>query len=524
MYKSTKKGGKNKTNKIKYNFKKPNSKIIIFYVILIFLIILLSFFYFNAIKRMPSNFTGIHYYEYYTSSVILTEKIRNLEFKDFYQLFLLTYADKLIILGRIPFFLLFTSTTLTFNFSNYFINMFLLIILFRTLLKIEKPFKAFTLILLVLGSKFFLETLLSFYIDLTYMLVFSIFLIYLYEFDKNHKKNNISLTLLVSLLFFTKNISYLIIPILLIFLTFYYYFYKKEKWSYLKKIWIIFLIGFLIYFTISTGLRGNRLMSDIDQGAGGNFEVRDFGFTMKSISNYFLKNIREGTFKNYLFLHKFNSIWISLALYLILIYNIISKKNKFWVLMFIFSDIFFFFFYNIKGHHFEFRYVTMFYLIYFYLFYDFIYVICKRLFRKYGNHILLFIISLLFLFNFLQIAKNMQNPNDYTPTYFSFTSELIINVEQGSKVYIDTEHLDDPLHYNYRCDALIRYNDLNLTRLTNINPRFAYTITDDIKTADYILTSRIQNFNMSHYTIIDHLPPPKYDPRDLYLIKEKEKS
>ena len=377
--------------------------------------------------------------------------------------------------------------------------MFLLIILFRTLLKIEKPFRAFTLILLILGSKFFLEMLLSFYIDLTYMLIFSIFLIYLYEFDKDHKKNNISLTFLVSLLFFTKNISYLIIPILLIFLTIYYYFYKKEKWSYLKKIWMTFLIGFLIYFTISSGLRGNLLRSDLDQGAGGNFEVRDFGFTVKSILNYFLKNIREGTFKNCLFLHKFKSIWISSALYLILIYNIISKKNKFWVLMFIFSDIFLFFFYNIKGHHFEFRYVT------------------------YGNHILLFIISLLFLFNFLQIAKNMQNPNDYTPMYFSLTPELVIKVEQGSKVYIDKEDLDDPLYHNY-VSGFTRYNDLNLTRLTNINPRFAYTITDDIKTADYILTSRIQNFNISHYTIVKHHSPPKSDPRDLYLLKKKEKS
>jgi len=136
---------------------------------------------------------------------------------------------------------------------------------------------------------------------------------------------------------------------------------------------------------------------------------------------------------------------------------------------------------------------------------------------------LLFIISLLFLFNFLQIAKNMQNPDDYVPTYFILIPELVINVEQESKVYIDTEYLDDPLYHNYLCE-FIRDNDLNLTRLTNINPRFAYTITDDIKTADYILTSRIQNFNISHYTIIKHLPPAKYDPRDLYLLKEKEKS
>ncbi len=117
----------------------------------------------------------------------------------------------------------------------------------------------------------------------------------------------------------------------------------------------------------------------------------------------------------------------------------------------------------------------------------------------------------------------MQNPDDYVPTYFILIPELVINVEQESKVYIDTEYLDDPLYHNYLCE-FIRDNDLNLTRLTNINPRFAYTITDDIKTADYILTSRIQNFNISHYTIIKHLPPAKYDPRDLYLLKEKEKS
>lgn len=521
MHKSSKKVVKNKNNKVKYNFKKPNSKIIIFYSILIVLIILLSFFYFNAIKKMPSNFTLIHYYDYYITSVVLTEKIVHFDIPEFYHLFVYSFPDKLIAISRIPFFIIFKPTTFVFNFSNYFINTILLIFLFKTLLRIEKPFRAFTLTLLIFGSKFFLEMLLSCYIDLSYMLIFSIFLIYLYEFDKDYKKNNISLVFLVFLLFFTKNVSYLLIPILLMSLTFYYLFYKKEKKQYLKRIWLIFIIGFSIYFVISTGLIKERLMFDF-HASGERFDTGgNLFFTIKSATKFILNNFREGVFKSFLFLFKFKSLTISIALYLVLAYNIFKKKNLFWVLMFIFSDIFLFFFYNIKGNHFEYRYFTVFYLIYFYLFYDFMYVACKRLFNKYSNYILLFIISLLFLFNFLQISNNMQNPNEYIPTYIILIPELVINVEQGSKVYIDREYSNDPLYHNY-VSQFIRDNNLDLTRLTNINPRFAYTITDYIETADYILTTRIQNFNLSCYNIIDHLPPLKHDPRELHLIKEKE--
>jgi hypothetical protein len=521
MHKSSKKVVKNKNNKVKYNFKKPNSKIIIFYSILIVLIILLSFFYFNAIKKMPSNFTLIHYYDYYTTSVVLAEKIVHFDIPGFYHLFVYSYPNKLTAITKIPFFIIFKPTTFVFNFSNYFINTILLIFLFKTLLRIEKPFRAFTLTLLIFGSKFFLEMLLSGYIDLGYMLIFSIFLIYLYEFDKDYKKNNISLAFLVFLLFFTKNVSYLLIPILLMSLTFYYLFYKKERKEYLKRIWLIFVIGFSISFIISTGLMRNWLMSPFEQSGERWIETGNLFSVIESFIKFILNRFREGVFKSWLFLFKFKSLTVSIVLYLILAYNILKKRNLFWVLMFIFSDLFLFFFYNIRDIGFEFRHVTIFYLIYFYLFYDFMYVACKRLFNKYSNYILLFIISLLFLFNFLQISNNMQNPNDYIPTYFILIPELVINVEQGSKVYIDRKYSNDPLYHNY-VSEFTRDNNLNLTRLTSIDPRFAYTITEDIETADYILTTRIQNFNLSCYNIIDHLPPLKHDPRELHLIKEKE--
>jgi len=238
------------------------------YFIAISLIALaLSIFYYFYLKIIGGIYF-IHYYEYYTRSVVITDSLIKLDFSSALKYYLDSWVDKIFIFRSVPFFLVFGCSQFLFFYSNAFLNLFLLLILFRSLLKIMPPEKAFYLTLFILSQYFFIELLACIYIDLSFFLACSIFFIYLSLFDLEPEKYNIRLAFLVFLLFLTKNISYILIPILGILFIMYFLISKKRRWVYVLRFSMILGLGFLIYYIIALGFNYSFFMHDISGGTG----------------------------------------------------------------------------------------------------------------------------------------------------------------------------------------------------------------------------------------------------------------
>jgi len=248
--------------------------------------------------------------------------------------------------------------------------------------KIYEPKESFQLILFMMASYFSLELFASFYVDLTYFIMCAIFFASLYLFNNKPKENTWSLALIIFFMFISKNTSYILIPITSFFMIIYFFIQKKERityiWSFIKSV----ISGFTAYLILI--LRFN-FHEDLIRGTGTFISDNPkLGTILSRIFHYFIQKKID---YNFYFLQKFHSLIYIIILYVSVTYLILKKKNVFWILLFVISEFFFIFFYNIKGHHYDLRYFLLFYPVYLIIIFESLKDLTKFISKKLPNKI-----------------------------------------------------------------------------------------------------------------------------------------
>ncbi|MCX6710037.1 MAG: hypothetical protein NTV63_03750, partial [Candidatus Woesearchaeota archaeon] len=95
-----------------------------YFIIIIIGLIMAPLFY-RIIAENPK-YNGPHYYIYYPTALVLSETLKNFDFKNFFYFYKESYCDKLIFLLRIPVMLIFGYSPTIFVFTNYIVNIILL--------------------------------------------------------------------------------------------------------------------------------------------------------------------------------------------------------------------------------------------------------------------------------------------------------------------------------------------------------------------------------------------------------------
>ncbi|MCX6710038.1 MAG: hypothetical protein NTV63_03755 [Candidatus Woesearchaeota archaeon] len=424
-----------------------------YYIIIALIGIILAPFFLRIISENPK-FNGPHYYEYYTSSILMAEAIKSLDFKSLIYLYAGSYCDKMIFLLRIPVMLIFGYSPTLFVFTNYIVNIILLLFLYNAMLKfertkeenilnIEEPEKtALFFILFIMASYFFLELQLSFYIDLTYFLLCALFLIYLCLFNNDCTKNNITLAIIIFLMMMAKNTSYILFPIFFAMSAIHFLITKKEKkWQYLKRLAIIFTAGTALYLLIATGFSPGLINMELSRGytMSGSPDLIYYEGMMPKIIHFAYAIIKRGIEINDYAFKKFSSAWLSVLVYIAATYYAIKGKNRFILYLFICSEIFLLFFFNIKGHRYELRLLTPMYFIYFYMFYFLGTDILRKIFKKNLWTAAAVLIILLGVINMSFLIKNSFSGEfkTYYLRYAVGAVELVPeNIKFNSVVYI----------------------------------------------------------------------------------------
>jgi len=446
------------------------------YFITLFLIgSAVSLFYYFYLKYC-GGFYFVHYYEYYTRAVVITDSLMKLDFLSAVRYGLGSYVDKIMILRSIPFLLLFGPSQFVFFYSNVFFNLFLLLILFHSLLKIMQPEKAFYLTLFILSQYFFTELLASFYVDLSFFLLCSIFFIYLSLFDKNPEKYNIRLMFIVFLLFLIKNVSYPLVPIVSILFIIYFFISKNKRMSYVLRFSIIVTAGFLIYYIVALRGSNQRLIEELRGSSMVSFNgSENLITTLRNIfrSFGFPKN-------NFSVINKFPFFWFNLIIYQVVIFIAYKKRDAFWIFLFFVSEFFFFFFYNVKGHYHDYRYFLPFYFIYLYFVYEFLIILFNKIFAKRWPIAFLLLFLMFFLAGLLRLKDpkvrmdyaGNYNEADYFSSYFPLRS----------KVYM----VDIP-DYFHLYGSFIDREEKDYSYLAKVDSRFKYKIVESFENADYVI-------------------------------------
>ncbi len=462
------------------------------YFILLFLIAAaISIFYYFYLKSYGGLYCA-HYYEYYTKAVVITDLLKKLDLPTAYLLYLDSFPDKILIYRPAPFLMAFGSSQFTFFYSSVLFNMLLLVILFHSLLKIMRPESAFVLTFFILSQYFFIELLASFYVDLSFFLLCSIFFIYLSVFDKAPEKYNIRLALMVFLLFLVKNVSYPLMAVSGLLLTIYFLIAKKNRWAYIWRFWVILACGFLIYYLVALAGDLKRLVWDLDHANTNT----DFG-APENLLLAIYKSFTSFRFSdNYIVMNKSPFWWINILIYQIVIYMAYKKREVFWLIMFLVSEMFYVFFYNIQGHQdSEYRHFLAFYFVYIYFIYGFLTDIFNKLLPRINANVVIFsLASVLFLTGFVRLAdpeKRVAYSGQYNYKYCT-TDDFSRHLPLRSKVYL-AEDADD---YGCFYASFIDYEDYSY--LAAVDRRFGYRFVRDMADADFVLCKDCSNLELKN--------------------------
>jgi hypothetical protein len=395
--------------------------------------------------------------------------------------------------------------------------------LFYALTGIMRVKKAFMLVLVIVASSFFLELASNFYVDLTYFLLFSIFLVYFSIFHKDPKRHNLLLCALVFLLFLAKNTSYLLLPSFIFFMALWFLVtrQKRDGFNYIYRLLLIVSCGFLAYFIFSLGFSLDRMIEDIwtiggealtgMQGSNNPSSIISFaGIVLEYLAG--LRFVANSSMFN-----KFGKdmVLMAVALYLIVSYNIYQKKNSFFVAIFIFSESFFFFLFNILGNHHELRYFLPFYLVYIYLFYDFFDTFILKGTTR-GIHFFLGLLIVYAIYNGYNffILKETRFSR-YADAVYSF-DEVPFGEEGYSYVFIPREDdRDDYNFYYFHCFVDESYQDYLF--LQDTDPKFRFIIVKDEGMSDYVLC-----YNCTGYDTWVRSKEMDVDGDSLFLLKNNK--
>jgi hypothetical protein len=167
----------------------------------------------------------------------------------------------------------------------------------------------------------------------------------------------------------------------------------------------------------------------------------------------------------------------------------------FWIILFFICEIFFIFFFNIKGHSFHLRHCLVAYFIYLYLIFDFVYERTKQ--WKSATTV---VISLLMMLSFIYLGnQNIVYSESNLPSKFKIESFFQKDIPIDSKVY-----LDDPGFLYYYYYTITDFTIDNYRLFSNLDARFKYKLVNKPQ-ADHIVcldcTSYSNERLINHYSI-----------------------
>jgi len=474
-----------------------------YFIILVFLGLLFSILYYFYLREF-NHFYNVSYFDYYTKSVVITNLITQFNIKEI-PLYYYGPANRVIFFRSLPFMLLFGSSQFVFVYSNFFFNYGLLLFLYYSLTKIFEPKKAFLFILFIMSNYFFLELMASSYVDLSYFFVCSIFFIYLYLFYKNPTKIFSNLVVIIFLLFFIKNTSYLLVPFFLFFMILLLFFMNKTK--YIFRFILILVIGFSLYFSILLRFSlDNLLMYDLISTLG--HLHGSFGNQINTtfFQNFFSAIYTRGILENFFPLYKFENYFTIFFIYLSLIYLFLSKKNFFFIFLFFVSELFLFFVFNLVGFPYYIRMFLPFYFLYLFLLFEGLLLFITSITTKKKFLIMLLLIFFLFSTNLFFLFNKEPKPltkysySSIKNTVFNRIVELIAaNTPPMSKVYI---YQDESFFFPYLDLGSLIDKENDFYNLSNIDLRFEFKLIEDPQVADYILCNVCDRFNNSNYQLL----------------------
>jgi hypothetical protein len=288
------------------------------------------------------------------------------------------------------------------------------------------------------------------------------------------------------------------VPVLGVLFVIYFLLTKDRGFIYALRFLSILGVGFLFYYTFVLGFDYRIFISDIHGGTGAFVPMEPHG--LAQIINRVIDYICiKGLSQNFYLLKKFPFTWLNLLIYPVVIFVYYKKRNLFWLILFLISDVFFFFLYNIKGHYHEYRYFLLFYLVYFYFIYEFVIIVFNNSLKiNYFNKFLIIIIALFFSTGLFRLMDSVEKrkicyfQNSHFPSFLS-------NLPLKATVYI---YNDEQLKLFYNC--FIEYFEGDYSHLAAIDSRFKYKIVDSIEEAGYIVCKDCLYLDIKEYELIAH--------------------
>jgi hypothetical protein len=438
---------------------------------------------------------NIPHYEYYTRALLLYKSLIAGDWGNFYMFIENHIGNEITNFRSLPFMLLFGPTQIIYKFSAFILNYALFILLYLSFKKIYSSRKSMFLTLAFIFSYFTIELFAAPYTDLTFFLACTLYFIHLKAFAEDPRKSNLALALIIFLMLFTRSLSYVVLPVFSLFMLGYFA-TKADRWKLLARYTLISLSGFLLFFGIVYGFSVSSLTREMtlptmlmfNTERGTDFSAMGVGVILDVQS--------KGISDNRLFLRKFytpeNSQLAAVILSLMYIsqFYLILKNERFWLFLFIISEICLLVIYNLLSIGYDIRFMLPFYFLYLYPAYAMVHDTIVKLPAKfrpdYAFIALLAVSSLLVFFSRLP-DRQVYNHND--AYYTEFIHEKIFqNLPIGSKVYIEED-----LHPGKATYAgiikLTPAEHLALYSMHDADPRYRVNITEDIFSADYIICS-----------------------------------
>jgi len=472
------------------------------YLILLILILsLVALVYFFLIDDVRLH--NMSQYDYYGRTVMLTKTLKEGNMNLFLPIFRDYIGNEIIFFRSFPLMLFFGNSYFVYSFSNIIFNLGLMLFLYIVLNKIMLPQRAFFITLVLLFSHFFLELLFSPYADLNFFILSSIFFVYLSHLHKKPKEKHFTLIFIVFLMFLSRNISYLLIPLISFFYIMFTFISNFKKRKYLLKYIFLICLGFLIFFGLIFSFNPNYLAKDLSIQTDQILKTGLFSKLVKVVSTSVsaIKNngilINNFIFAKFYFPESFNSTMIFLGcIYLSQFYFLFKKKRRFWFILFIATELISLIYYNIINLGLDIRLHLPFYFIYLFPIIDMIY----DLISKHKKHVLFLFIFLILLLstNIVRLSKNLP----YNPVFSQIESHYteVINdkffsiLPIGSNVYIkELYRKENDFEKNIKYGGRIYFFDkkfFDIIDISKVHPRFRVNLIENISNADYIVCSR----------------------------------
>ena len=354
----------------KQRFLKHWKKIQKYLVILLIILLFISVYYYFFIKS--NKLYDYHHYESYANTLLIKRTFQEGNFNELAFYIKYSLAHKLIYFQSLPFMFLFGESQFIHTYSRFLFNITLYIFLFYSLTKLMKAKKALILTLFLFSSYFSIESLASPYVDLTFFLSNSLLFIYTNLFIKNYKKHGFGLFISLILVFFSKSSALSFIPIYSFFILIYIFIKRKNVFFSSTKFICLIILSFIILFGIGYLFSPKSLSFDISRITARTIEGQKGMNLLNTIINSFVIMANKGIKINLFFLNKFRFMWYSIIAYLSQFY-FIKKKKWFWLYLFMISELYLIFLFNILGVGGEFRYALQFYFIYLFAFFEIIF-------------------------------------------------------------------------------------------------------------------------------------------------------